>query len=88
MDLKPSELTKVCNVLCSLCVLIVKNYLYFDPKSIKAVALTEAPKGRPPFEHAVVFMVCLLQIIVTEGQVGGGNYVEYQNLVEFAEVRL
>lgn len=34
----------------------------------------EAPKQQAPFQDAVVFVV------------GGGNYVEYQNLVDFIKV--
>ena len=34
------------------------------------------PKSRAPFQDAIVFMV------------GGGNYAEYQNLVDYAKVRV
>ena len=47
------------------------DYLYFDPRILKFSPTTALPKGRMPFEEAIVFMV------------GGGNYVEYQNLQDF-----
>lgn len=48
------------------------DYLYIDPKLLKGGDV--APKNRPPFQDAVVFVV------------GGGNYVEYQNLVDYTKV--
>ncbi|KAH8377973.1 hypothetical protein KR093_008220, partial [Drosophila rubida] len=45
------------------------DYLYLDPKLLKGGDVL--PKNRAPFQDAVVFMV------------GGGNYIEYQNLVDF-----
>ncbi|XP_058819076.1 protein sly1 homolog [Topomyia yanbarensis] len=47
----------------------VDEYLYLDPKLLKGGDVL--PKNRAPFQDAVVFMV------------GGGNYIEYQNLVDF-----
>ncbi|XP_063699347.1 protein sly1 homolog [Culicoides brevitarsis] len=47
------------------------DYLYIDPKLLKGGDV--APKNRPPFQDAVVFVV------------GGGNYIEYQNLVDFTK---
>lgn len=47
------------------------DYHYFDPKQLK---LTEIPRNRAAFQDAIVFMV------------GGGNYIEYQNLVDYAKV--
>lgn len=49
------------------------DYLYLDPKLLKGG--DTVPKNRPPFQDAIVFMV------------GGGNYIEYQNLVDFIKVR-
>lgn len=46
------------------------DYHYFDPKQLK---LTEIPRNRAPFQDAIVFVV------------GGGNYIEYQNLVDYAK---
>lgn len=48
------------------------EYHYLDPKQLK---LAEIPKSRSPFQDAMVFVV------------GGGNYIEYQNLVDYAKVR-
>lgn len=45
------------------------EFLYLDPKLLKGGDVV--PKNRAPFHDAVVFMV------------GGGNYIEYQNLVDF-----
>lgn len=49
-----------------------EDYYYLDPKLLK---VTEMPRNRAPFQDAVVFVV------------GGGNYIEYQNLVDYAKVR-
>ncbi len=46
----------------------VSKYLYFDPRS----DATNPPRNRTPFKEAIVFVV------------GGGNYVEFQNLQDFA----
>ncbi|CAG9761892.1 unnamed protein product [Ceutorhynchus assimilis] len=48
------------------------EYHYLDPKQLK---LTEIPKNRSPFQDAIVFIV------------GGGNYIEYQNLVDYAKAK-
>lgn len=45
------------------------DYLYLDPKLLKGGDVM--PKNRAPFQDAVVFVV------------GGGNYIEYQNLIDF-----
>ena len=47
----------------------IDDYLYLDPKLLKCGDIL--PKNRAPFQDAVVFLV------------GGGNYIEYQNLVDF-----
>lgn len=47
------------------------DYHYLDPKQLK---VTEIPKNRAAFQDAIVFIV------------GGGNYIEYQNLVDYAKV--
>lgn len=50
-----------------------KDFLYLDPKQLKSgSSTTEVPQGRAPFDEAIAFMV------------GGGNYAEYQNLVDHA----
>lgn len=48
------------------------DYLYLDPKLLKRG--DTMPKTRAPFQDAIVFVV------------GGGNYIEYQNLVDFIKV--
>ncbi|CAH2012735.1 unnamed protein product [Acanthoscelides obtectus] len=48
----------------------MEEYHYLDPKQLK---LTEMPRNRSPFQEAIVFVV------------GGGNYIEYQNLVDYAK---
>lgn len=51
------------------------EFLFFDPKaSARAGAAGNAPRpGRVSYQEAIVFMV------------GGGNYVEYQNLQELVK---
>ncbi|KAF9305695.1 Vesicle trafficking between the ER and Golgi [Mortierella antarctica] len=49
-----------------------EDFLYFDPKVSRA-ANAKMPRTRTPFQEAIVFVV------------GGGNYVEYQNLNEYAQ---
>ncbi|XP_062551244.1 protein sly1 homolog [Armigeres subalbatus] len=51
----------------------VDDYLYLDPKLLKGGDIV--PKNRAPFQDAIVFMV------------GGGNYIEYQNLVDFIKTK-
>lgn len=46
-----------------------EDFLYLDPKLLKGGDVL--PKNRAPFHDAIVFMI------------GGGNYIEYQNLVDF-----
>nr|CAI5845744.1 unnamed protein product [Callosobruchus analis] len=50
----------------------MEEYHYLDPKQLK---VTEIPRNRSPFQEAIVFMV------------GGGNYIEYQNLVDYAKAK-
>jgi len=51
------------------------DFRYFDPKLLKPTELgsSSAPRNRAPYQDAIVFMV------------GGGNYSEYQNLVDYAK---
>lgn len=51
---------------------VTDDYLYFDPKVIRG-SHSKPPK-RQPYLEAVVFVV------------GGGNYLEYQNLQEWANL--
>lgn len=48
------------------------DYCYFDPKQLKPTE--QAPKNRTVFQEAIVFIV------------GGGNYIEYQNLMDYVKV--
>jgi hypothetical protein len=50
----------------------VDDYRYFDPKLLRAVdSSNSVPRSKAPFPEVVVFVV------------GGGNYIEYQNLVDY-----
>jgi len=51
----------------------VENYCYFDPKIQKKMRQTAIPRKNTPFKESIVFII------------GGGNYVEYQNLQEYAK---
>lgn len=46
------------------------DYRYLDPKLIRPTDASSVPRNRYPFQEAVVFVV------------GGGNYIEYQNIVD------
>ncbi len=48
------------------------DYRYFDPKQMK---VSDVTRTKTPFYEAIVFIV------------GGGNYIEYQNLVDYCKVR-
>lgn len=50
----------------------IDDYLYLDAKLLKGGDI--APKNRSPFQDAIVFVI------------GGGNYIEYQNLADFIKV--
>lgn len=47
------------------------EYRYFDPKLLRAVDSSSIPRSKTPFQEAIVFVV------------GGGNYIEYQNLMDY-----
>lgn len=49
----------------------IEDYRYFDPKLLRADS--SIPRSRSPFQEAYVFVI------------GGGNYIEYQNLVDYAK---
>merc|ERR1712083_975039 len=46
------------------------EYCYFDPKILRGQ--DNIPRAKNPFQEAIVFVV------------GGGNYIEYQNLMDHA----
>uniref|UniRef100_A0A8C6TR69 Sec1 family domain-containing protein 1 n=1 Tax=Neogobius melanostomus TaxID=47308 RepID=A0A8C6TR69_9GOBI len=48
------------------------DYRYFDPKMLRG-SESSIPRNKNPFQEAIVFVV------------GGGNYVEYQNLVDYSK---
>lgn len=50
------------------------EYRYFDPKLIRADS-SNMPRTKTPFTDAIVFVV------------GGGNYIEYQNLLDNAKAK-
>ena len=50
----------------------VEDYYYLDPKQLKQVE--QIPKNKTTFQDVIVFIV------------GGGNYIEYQNLVDYVKV--
>ncbi|CAD5119253.1 DgyrCDS7883 [Dimorphilus gyrociliatus] len=49
------------------------NFRYFDPKILRVTDPTSIQRTRTPFQEAVVFIV------------GGGNYIEYQNLIDYCK---
>ena len=51
-----------------------EDYLYFDPKIARSSSVSKQSKNRASFQEGIVFVV------------GGGNYIEYQNLQEYAQV--
>ncbi|XP_034432413.1 sec1 family domain-containing protein 1 [Hippoglossus hippoglossus] len=48
------------------------DYRYFDPKMLRG-SESSIPRNKNPFQEAIVFVV------------GGGNFIEYQNLVDYAK---
>uniref|UniRef100_A0A3Q3WY04 Uncharacterized protein n=1 Tax=Mola mola TaxID=94237 RepID=A0A3Q3WY04_MOLML len=50
------------------------DYRYFDPKMLRG-SESSIPRNKNPFQEAIVFVV------------GGGNYIEYQNLVDYTKVK-
>lgn len=50
----------------------VDDFRYFDPKLLRSDS-SAVPRNKSPFQEAYVFLV------------GGGNYIEYQNLVDYAK---
>eukprot|EP00794_Sanderia_malayensis_P019795 gene19795-21736_t len=48
-----------------------EEYRYFDPKLLRASDHSSVPRNKTPFNEAIVFVV------------GGGNYIEYTNLINY-----
>lgn len=51
----------------------IEDFRYFDPKLLRADS--SIPRNKSPFQEAYVFVV------------GGGNYIEYQNLIDYAKAK-
>lgn len=49
------------------------DYCYLDPKQLKQVE--QVTRNKTTFQEVIVFIV------------GGGNYIEYQNLVDYVKVK-
>ncbi|KAK2494906.1 hypothetical protein MC885_013883 [Smutsia gigantea] len=49
------------------------DYRYFDPKMLRGND-SSVPRNKNPFQEAIVFVV------------GGGNYIEYQNLIDYIKI--
>ena len=49
-----------------------EEYKYLDPKILRGQDGAQIPRTKTPFNDAIVFVV------------GGGNYIEYQNLQDYA----
>eukprot|EP01104_Vermistella_antarctica_P012604 TRINITY_DN3686_c0_g1_i1.p1 TRINITY_DN3686_c0_g1~~TRINITY_DN3686_c0_g1_i1.p1 ORF type:complete len:687 (-),score=208.56 TRINITY_DN3686_c0_g1_i1:32-1867(-) len=52
---------------------MTKDFRYFDSKIMTSSNNNNIPRKKSPFQNAIVFMV------------GGGNYVEYQNVMDFVK---
>jgi len=52
---------------------VEEQYEYYDPKFTNP-HLQTVPRKNTPYSHAIVFII------------GGGNYVEFQNLQDYAKV--
>ncbi|KAJ3426910.1 sec1 family domain-containing protein [Anaeramoeba flamelloides] len=50
-----------------------KSFLYLDPKISSSFKNSSIPRNKTPYKEAIVFVV------------GGGNYLEYQNLYEYSQ---
>ncbi|XP_031558433.1 sec1 family domain-containing protein 1-like [Actinia tenebrosa] len=51
----------------------VEDFRYFDPKMLRVTDSMSIPRNKTPFQEAIVFMV------------GGGNFIEYQNLMDYSK---
>merc|ERR1712154_203632 len=49
-----------------------EEYKYLDPKILRGQDGAQIPRTKTPFNDAIVFVV------------GGGNYIEYQNLQDYS----
>ncbi len=53
---------------------VEEQYEYYDPKVTNPHLQASMPRKNTPYTHAIVFVI------------GGGNYVEFQNLQDYAKV--
>jgi len=51
------------------------DFKYLDPKILRANDSSQVPRTKTPFNDAIVFVV------------GGGNYIEYQNLQDYVRAK-
>ena len=51
------------------------EYKYLDPKILRGNESGQIPRTKTPFSDAIVFVV------------GGGNYIEYQNLQDYVKTK-
>ena len=51
------------------------EYKYLDPKILRGNEGGQIPRTKTPFSDAIVFVV------------GGGNYIEYQNLQDYVKMK-
>ncbi|XP_071963564.1 sec1 family domain-containing protein 1-like isoform X1 [Antedon mediterranea] len=51
------------------------EYRYFDPKMLRVLDSSSIPRNKNPYQEVVVFVV------------GGGNYIEYQNLMDYLKTK-
>ncbi|XP_072031027.1 sec1 family domain-containing protein 1-like [Amphiura filiformis] len=51
------------------------DYRYFDPKMLRVTDSSSIPRNKSPYLEAMVFIV------------GGGNYIEYQNLMDYVKTK-
>merc|ERR1719494_198267 len=52
-----------------------EEFRYLDPKNLRANEGAQVPRTKTPFSDAIVFVV------------GGGNYIEYQNLQDYVKTK-
>ncbi|KAK7880215.1 hypothetical protein WMY93_033112 [Mugilogobius chulae] len=59
------------------------DYRYFDPKMLRG-SESSIPRNKNPFQETDLSLPQLLFLAIVF-VVGGGNYIEYQNLVDYAK---
>ncbi|KAJ1993228.1 Vesicle trafficking between the ER and Golgi [Coemansia spiralis] len=61
---------------------MIENFVYFDPKQARRGNLTGSNAGGPSHGSSAIDGAAQEAIVFV---VGGGNYIEYQNLLEFSQ---